>query len=413
MKSEVDTIDKIGEAKIIMQAKMKKAKRIPIIDMILFVLIFMNELTSIYVFSNIENLAAVINYAQIISYVALLYLIIKRKYKTTELIPFAFVGVLLLLGYRSSGQAAFFKGFLLILAAKGISTQRLLKVCRFSFTTILVLSVTLWITGISNSGIGRRDSIAIGFVHPNVAAQIIMLIFLLWILEKGTTFDLNKAFITEIAAVCVLLITGSRTSTFILACAPFVLRISQQIMYSQKQGLLYKIYVTMAQYIQLLLMLFSYITALYLEQSSFFQKLDLIFSNRIFLNYYLLRKNGIKLFGQNVSLVDNSGTVYNNIRDMYNWSITCDNSYIVSIIIMGVIPTAIALFGFWILMRRAIRSRNYILISIAILLALYAFCESQMLELYRFFVYFYLAAPVKSNLPQFMRTNKELATNDR
>ena len=145
-------------------------------------------------------------------------------------------------------------------------------------------------------------------------------------------------------------------------------------------------------YSQLLIMLFTYLSAKFLETSNILKTLDLVFTNRFFLNYYALNKFGIKLFGQNVTLSDNSGTIYNNIHGWYNWSVTCDSSYIVTLLVMGLIPTVIILVGYILLMKKAISRHNYMVMSVALLLAIYSFCESQMLEVYSSFVYFYLIA---------------------
>lgn len=96
------------------------------------------------------------------------------------------------------------------------------------------------------------------------------------------------------------------------------------------------------------------------------------------MNYYVLNKFGIKLFGQNVTLRDNSGTIYNNIHGWYNWSVTCDCSYMTALLVMGLIPTIIVLIGYILLMKKAIKHHNYMIVSIALLLAIYSFCESQM-----------------------------------
>ena len=145
-------------------------------------------------------------------------------------------------------------------------------------------------------------------------------------------------------------------------------------------------------YSQLIIVIFTYVSAKLLENNSFFRFLNQVLSSRLFLNYYVLNRYGIKMFGQNVILQDQSGTVYNNIENLYNWSITCDCSYMVSLIIMGLIPTIIFLIGFIVLIKKAIKNRNYIVVSIAVLLAIYSFIESQMLEIYRNFVYFYIFA---------------------
>lgn len=49
---------------------------------------------------------------------------------------------------------------------------------------------------------------------------------------------------------------------------------------------------------QLLVMAFTYLSARLLPRSGLLQQLDLFFTNRIFLNYYLLDKFGLSLAGQ-------------------------------------------------------------------------------------------------------------------
>ena len=43
-------------------------------------------------------------------------------------------------------------------------------------------------------------------------------------------------------------------------------------------------------------------------------------------------------------------------------------------------------------MKKAIANKNYMIIALAILLAMYSFAETQMLEIYNNFVYFYILA---------------------
>lgn len=369
--------------------KIQKSKSISLYNIILFWTVIMNEITTIYVFSNIPEVDTIINFLQIFSYFLLIYLIIKKKYTLKKLLLFCIIGGLLLIGYINSRQAAFFRGFLLIIAMDNTPYKKILRTCRIATMSIIILSILLWIIGISDSGTGRRGAIAIGFEHPNIAAQMIMLACLLWASEVGKNIKYRDYFNIEVVAALIYFITGSRTSTIVVALLPFLFEFNKYILKHRQIG---KFPIFLMTYSQVLIMSFSYISARFLEKSSFLQILNLIFSSRLFLNYYVLNKYGIKLFGQNVILQDFSGNVYNNIQNLYNWNITCDCSYMVSLIIMGIIPSFIVLIGFIILMKKAIKNENYIVISIAVLLAIYAFTESQMTEIYRNFVYFYILA---------------------
>lgn len=374
-----------------MAVTMKKMdfKKIKLIYVILFLLVFMNKLTTIYVFSQMKFLGTVIDAVQIPMYVGLIYIIVQKKYSLKELITFLAIAILLFIGYVVSGQAAYFKGFLLIIASKNIPYREILNVCRRALTLVLGLGIFLFLIGVSNSGILRRGASGLGFGHPNVTAQLIMLIFLLWISEKAGKLKPVHYIGIELGGLITFLLTDSKTSTIVICLIPFVMVFSEKVMNRAWYSKIPKFLMT---YSQLAIMLFTYLSARFLETSSTLKTLDLVFTNRLFLNYYVFNKFGIKLFGQNVTLSDNSGTIYNNIHGWSNWNVTCDCSYMVTLLVMGLIPTAIILIGYILLMKKAIRRHNYMVMSIALLLAIYSFCESQMLEVYSSFVYFYLIA---------------------
>lgn len=364
-------------------------RKTKLIYIILFLLVFMNKLTTIYVFSQMDFLGTVIDFVQVPMYGGLIYIIAQKEYSLKELMVFLVVGILLLIGYIVSGQAAYFKGFLLIIASKNIPYRKILNVCRKALTFVLGLGVFLFVIGISNSGLSRRGVSGLGFGHPNVTAQLLMIIILLWVSEKAGKLKPIHYIGIELSGLITFLLTDSKTSTIVIFSIPFVMVFSEKIMSQTWYSKVPKFLMT---YSQLLVMLFTYLSARFLETSSILKTLDLVFTNRLFLNYYALNKFGIKLFGQNVTLSDNSGTIYNNIHGWYNWSVTCDCSYMATLLVMGFIPTVIILIGYILLMKKAIKRHNYMIMSVALLLAIYSFCESQMLEVYSSFVYFYLIA---------------------
>lgn len=73
-----------------------------------------------------EFLGTAIEFVQVPMYGGLIYIIAQKKYSLKELMTFLVVGILLLIGYVVSGQAAYFKGFLLIIASKNIPYRSVL-----------------------------------------------------------------------------------------------------------------------------------------------------------------------------------------------------------------------------------------------------------------------------------------------
>lgn len=363
-------------------------KRFYLFDVLLFLLIILGELPKAYVLANSENLTFVANLIQIPLYLGLLFLIMKKQYSLKQLMLFAILGVLLLIGYVESEQAAYFRGLLLILAVKDIPFKRLLRVCRIGITSTFVFTIILWVLRISDSGVSRRGNLAFGYVHPNIAAQVIMIILLLWLAEKGEKANIREYAVFEIAAVVVILLTGTKTAVIIIALAPLFMEICKKNLHKNKGTKILNFFMEISQTV---ILLFTWWSAKALPNVIVLKTLDLIVTNRLFLNYYLFDKYPLKLFGQNVSLHESTG-VYNNIHDVWGAVITCDNTYAMSLLIMGIVPTIIFLLGYMLLIRKAIKVKDSSVVAIAMLLALYAFCESQMVEIYNNFVYLYILA---------------------
>lgn len=369
--------------------KYKRLRDVKLLYVILFFLVFSSRITTIYFFSKINILGEVANIMQILMYGGLIYIVAQKKYSLKELFLFSIVGALLLLGYLVSGQAAYFRGFLLVIASKDVPYRKILNVCRKALTIVFVIGVVLYLAGISDAGMSRRGASGLGFGHPNEVAQLVMIILLLWASEKAGIMKTIHYIGIELGGALTLLLTGSRTSTIVICLIPFIMCYGEKVMRYTKRG---KIFKTLVTYSQFIIMIFTYFAVKFIERSNLLKMLDIVLAGRLFLNYYVFNRFGVKLFGQNVILQDNSGTVYNNIHGWYNWNVTCDCSYMVTLLVMGLIPTIIVMLGYIMLMKKAIKRNNYMVVSIALLLAIYSFCESQMLEIYSSFVYFYLMA---------------------
>ena len=82
--------------KMTFSIKRKNSQKTSLIYIILFLLVFMNKLTNIYIFSKVSLLDTFINVIQIPLYIGLIYIIAQKSYSLKELCSFSAVGVLLL-----------------------------------------------------------------------------------------------------------------------------------------------------------------------------------------------------------------------------------------------------------------------------------------------------------------------------
>lgn len=356
----------------------------------LFILVLLNGLSRLAVFNENNLFANLENYIQLPIYLVLILLIIQKNFLLDQYLLILAIGIFIVIGYFDSKMAGFLRAFLLILAAKNFELKKILKSCRYSLIITVIISVILFLFGISVGSV-RRNFISWGFVHPNVAGQVMMLVVLLWVSENENENIKKIDTMLFWGAVIIGAFTGSRTSAILLIALILMLPILKYVV--SKQNFLADILC----YLNPFLLWLTYYTANKLDISRFAQLMDKILVNRIFLNYFALNHWGIKLFGQDISLTT-TGTVYNNIRNVY-WTTgtTVDSTYMTSLLVMGLLPTLIWSISYIFTMKKMKENKNYLLFGVAIILCFEAFTETGMIEIYNNFVLFYLTSAV-SNL---------------
>ena len=72
--------------------KIQNSKSLSLYKLILLLLVAMNEITTIYVFSNISELDTALNLLQLLLYVGLIYIVVKKKYTLKKLMLFCIIG---------------------------------------------------------------------------------------------------------------------------------------------------------------------------------------------------------------------------------------------------------------------------------------------------------------------------------
>ena len=153
-----------------------------------------------------------------------------------------------------------------------------------------------------------------------------------------------------------------------------------------------RLFVFIAELIAPILLLFTYATAELFPVNTIVQKMNVVLTNRIFLNWFILSKNKITLFGQNVQL--NYSGIYNEIINKWNINTTVDGTYIIMLLLLGLIPTIMFMIGYVAVVHRGGKRKDYLLITAAVLLANYALMETRFTSIFFNFVFFYLTAKV-------------------
>lgn len=363
---------------------MKKNFKINLYDLCIISLVFIYGIQQIYVVNHIPHINKVFDIIEWLFYLCLVYLVIQKKlYTFNEILTIAIVSGIFLTVYIQSGYAALLKATLLIIALKGYNFKHIVKLIKNTYFAVLVGAFTLFLTGISNSGIQRRGYYAFGFSNVNVCGGIIFIICLLWLLEKD---DFSKKQSLKIIAIalCVLLFTDNRTVVILLIALPVIINLCKASIKRKS-----KIFRMCVYTCPIICFLICIITLKLYPTSIFVQKLNPIVSSRIYLNYYNFNRYGFSLFGQNIWF--NTGeAIYNEVTGGYSTFNTVDNTYICLLIQMGMCSVGVLLCAYLSLIKKTFLRKKFILIAVIIVLCLYGLFESSMLVIYMNFPFLYL-----------------------
>lgn len=312
----------------------------------------------------------------------------------------------LLLQKFNNGGSVLLQGLVLILAVSSVDYK---QVCRSLFIGTFAASLVvliLFFTGISDSGVGRRGGFSLGFGHPNTAGRVALIAYLLWICGYKALDNIKLSHCLLLGGI-VYFVTGSRTASLLIVLTPLVILLVRK--FSLRALSVVAVVVGL---VPLFLFVFTYVTAQLLPVSAFVNQLDVLLSNRIFLNYYAFTNNDLTLFGQVAQLADNSGTVYNSIRNLYNWSTTVDSTYAVMLISYGVVPSILFSICAFIACRRAGKAGDVLMLVTALMLELFAFNESQMISVTNSFFLLYALtqsspSPLETQPVNFVKAGNE------
>lgn len=237
----------------------------------------------------------------------------------------------------------------------------------------LVIVIFLCMCGISKDCVvARKDGdlrYALGFWHPNNAATVVMIVFLLKLYLSKFKLSLIDFLMILFATIVVFYITDSRASMIVTMFAIIVSGI-----YSVFGKNLYKFKKIYENGIfQKILILFPFIfcgisvllTILYSNRFMFMDRINSLFSGRLYYSSLAFEEYSLSLFG------------INRVSDVV---IILDNNYIYNFYGLGVVNTIIVLSLLSISIFKMIKDKNYSLVFVELLIL--SFCMMETIMLY-------------------------------
>ena len=318
-----------------------------------------------------------------------------------RLLPLAVAAATCSVGVFTTGNTFYIKAIILIVASSGMELRFILRASLLALISAFLLGI-LSLLFIDLNGVDIR---ALGYSQKNQAGLAVFLICAQYILLE-LSYSLSsggyKAYIALGIAAAISITIGSKTaliSIMMLCVGVIALDVAHRIRIAGK--CLFQ-HVSAAYSV---CMVFSILTAVMLPLGGLLFTLDHVMTNRVWLNWYALNNRPVTLFGSNADITAGTGTVYSFVTNTYNNAITIDNSYIISIILMGIVPSVVYCALHYFTMR-SLSKRNWdVCILIGVILCTYGLMESQMIDPVLNFV---LMVPFVN-----IRTPKHLSVNNR
>lgn len=357
-------------------------KYINIFGLCLALLSFFQFLSDIVIISQIEVFEIIKNSVEFLSYILLLYVILQKKYTKKFFCIIIIVTLFLTYGMYKSGMSAFLFAWLLIVAGKGEDYSKLTKLIYKSMLLTFVIAFLCSVFTINYQEFQYQliDGFKLGFEQKNQAGLYLSFLFFLKKsyknTKKSTGYDI-------LYSIVVFMVTKSKTAVVVILLYP-ILNVSYEYFISKNKGIVKNITKLMVPIFFILNLAFA---RLFLT-SRIAQFVDIIMTNRVFLNWFILTKNRLTLWGQNIQL--NYTGVHNPVRDTWNITTTVDNAYILILLVIGIVPTIMYVIGYWKVIEKAWKEKNIKVVVIAVIIALYGWTEVKICSIFFNFVYLYL-----------------------
>lgn len=356
-------------------------------EMIIFIFIVLERLNSIYCFKQWNKLSLLISMLELILCTALLVRFFKlNKIPQKSLIILIFITGLLIICFFKNKTKMPLLALLIYLNGRTENFDNLSKVIRNAYGGLFMLSLFLYFLGISDSGISRgydlsRSAVALGFTHPNAAAETIVFFVIAWSCSKIKS---EKAFyiISIWGFLIVLFILKSRTASILLAIVIIFCNLKKR----KKKWVSVPIIASFSPFI---LAFFSY-KMQFIAKMPIFQTLNVLFAKRLYLLELQLSTYKLSLFGQQHLIFD----------------LGLDNSYVSYGLQYGLILMLIYIFANCATVFKAWKNRKIEICIFSIIMSLYAFMENGFFNVFVNFILLYLLVENKKMVAMKMKNNE-------
>lgn len=271
---------------------------------------------------------------------------------------------------------------LLILGAKGIFFQKIMKLYTGIITLLLSVTVLTALCGlIENVSFGENGKLAFGIVYStDFAAHVFFLVLCIWYV-RGDKVTLWEGAVVAALAALVYGFSIARCSTICL-CLTSVLIFLRRWIQSRcrKKQIEYQMHPLVAAFLSMSFVIaaaFSVIfTILYSPKVTWMQKIDQVLSSRLSLGKKAVEISGFHLWGKYFRLRGHWAEGLETNKYFY-----LDSSYMQMAVIYGLVISALIMIAFLLIGYHAYRQKQWVFLWILALMSLHGIIEQRIWNL--------------------------------
>lgn len=302
----------------------------------------------------------------------------RTDYSRKELIGSAVILFAFIMSAVISDYSFLFEIAFLIVGAKNVSFDKILKLfCTIGITIMVaafVASQAGWIENLVYETWQRGTRSSFGIVYPTDFAAHIFYLILAWLCIDNKKLKIQHIVVPVLAALFIFKACAAYTSSICFIFFAF-LAIIAQVGFEKKgrRDIILRISTLSSVVIAI-----TYIamTHLYSKSSDILMRINDYMSNRIELSARGVQEFGYTLFGQFIPEIGNGGTTEYNPEYFY-----LDDSYIRIALEYGILVLLIVLIIWIVISNRAINTSRNILLVALVMITIHCFMEQHLLEI--------------------------------
>ena len=302
---------------------------------------------------------------------------LRAQFRLREFVITAVVGVAFMVTFFVTGNAELLKSVLLVVIMSQENYGKIIDHTYNMYIFSIALTILLYIFGLSDAGVQRREATSLGYIQANAIGFVCMMLTIYAFQKSSIQTKMTKIGLIVVSIIGFIL-SDSRTGCLL---AILVVLFSNMKVYT---------WIHRHKTVQLVLALFpcfcfafSIGTAMTYTTSESSQFLNVLFTGRIWMNYYVLKTYGFSLFGQNIT-IGLKESIVDPVTHAWTSYMTVDCAYIGMIRTLGVVAAVLVCILYFFLVRKLVRNQAYATIIANTAILLYGITESSIISIYVF-----------------------------